>query len=104
VPTGFKFLPEKSYLIESGLIRGGILKYTGKAIGDQIVNFYKEQMPMYGWHLLNLVEYGDKILNFEKEKESCIITIKPSGSKSDITISVAPKPSNVEKRTERPIK
>jgi len=108
VPTGFRFLAENSYLVESGNLRSGLLKFTGKAIGDQIVNFYREQMSMYGWRLLNLVEYGDRILNFEKESESCIITIQPKGSKIDLLISVAPKPSPVEKRiekkTERPIK
>jgi len=101
IPTGFKFLSESSYLVESGALRSGLLKYTGKATGDQVTNFYKEQMPMYGWRLLNLVEYGERILNFEKESESCVITIKPSSSKSDLTISLAPRPSFIERKTER---
>lgn len=101
IPSGFKFLAKDSYLFEGGLIRTGLLRYAGKSSGDQMVNFYKEQMSMYGWRLLNVVEYGKCILNFEKEDESCIIKLEPSGSKLDITISVVPRPLPTERKTER---
>ena len=103
VPVGLKFLPQNSYLFESGSLRVGLLRYRGRIKGDEIVSFYKAKMPVYGWSLLNIVEHGDKILNFEKEKESCIITIRPKGWRSDVAISVGPRPPPVERRIERRI-
>ena len=55
IPTGFKALPKESYSFENDGVRVGLLKYQGKADTDQVVNFYKEQMAMYNWNLLNIV-------------------------------------------------
>jgi len=77
VPVGLKSLPQQSYSFESSGVRVGVLKYRGKNNPDQIVNFYKEQMPMYNWNLVNIVEYGQRMLNFERENETCIITLQP---------------------------
>ncbi len=91
VPAGFVFIPEESYAFQSTNFRAGLLKYRGKAIGDQLVVFFKDQMPMYNWQLINIVEYGRRMLNFEKEGETCVINIDLIGSRSDITLSIAPK-------------
>lgn len=91
VPAGFKLLSEESYVFEGAGVRVGALKYQGKANADEIVSFYKEQMPMYNWALLNIIEYGSRLLNFDREKESCIINILPRGSKVIISISLGPK-------------
>jgi hypothetical protein len=91
VPVGFKLIAESSYFFETQGIRIGLLKYEGKNDPDVVVNFYKEQMPMYNWRLLNLVEYGERLMNFDREQESCIISLLPRGKKIAITISVGPK-------------
>jgi hypothetical protein len=106
VPMGFRSLPQNSYFFESSGVRVGVLKYHGKkANADQVVNFYKEQMPMYNWTLLNIVEYGERLLNFERENESCIITISPKSSENVyITIAVGPKSQIVLKKAKQPIK
>lgn len=91
VPVGLKSLPLDSYSFESSGVRVGVLKYRGKGNPDLIINFYKEQMPLYNWNLINLVEYGQKLINFEREGESCIITLEPKGSSVTLTISLGPK-------------
>ncbi len=91
VPAGFKLLPQQSYSFESGGIRVGILRYQGKAFADQIVNFYKEQMPLHNWNLLNVIEYGDRLMNFEREGETCIVSLLSKGNTSVITLSLGPK-------------
>lgn len=91
IPSGFKSLPLDSYSFESAGVRVGLLKYQGKADPAQVVNFYKEQMTMYNWNLLNVVEYGERLLNFERESESCIITLSGKGNNVMITISLGPK-------------
>ena len=90
-PSGFRIISDKSFILESGGVRAGILRYTGNANAEQVVAFYKKQMPIYNWALLNVLEFGDKMLNFEREKESCVVTIKSAGSRVEIAISLAPK-------------
>ena len=104
VPSGFKSLPGQSYSFESSGIRVGVLKFQGKADVDQIVSFYKEQMVMYNWNLLNVVEYGERLLNFDRENETCVITLLTRGKTVIITISLGPKPQNTPKKAVKPVK
>ncbi len=104
VPTGFKMLAKDSYSFESSGMRVGLLRYKGKATLEQVVNFYKEQMPMYNWALLNITEYGDCIMNFEREGESCIISISPKGSASVISIAMGPKSQVLPKKSKQTVK
>lgn len=103
VPMGFKLLPQESYSFEASGVRVGVLRYQGKANTDHIVNFYKEQMSMYGWNLVNIVEYDQRLMNFERETESCIVNISPKGNSNTVTISLGPK-SQVYRKSEKPIK
>jgi hypothetical protein len=102
-PTGFKLLSTDSYTFESQGVRVAVLRYRGKANVDLVVNFYKEQMPMYNWALLNSVEYGERLLNFDRENETCIVSLLPKGSSVTITISIGPKPQ-IPKRSNKPVK
>ncbi len=103
VPVGFRLLGQESYSFESSGVRVGVLKYRGRANADQVINFYKEQMPMYNWVFLNVVEYGDRLINFERENETCIISLLPKGNQVIITISLGPKSQNY-KKSNKPVK
>lgn len=104
VPTGFKLLAQDSYSFETSGVRVGVLKYLGKANPDQIINFYREQMPMYNWSLLNVVEYGDRLMNFERENETCIIGLLSKGKAVTIRVSLGPRPQISPKKPKEPIK
>ncbi len=104
IPAGFKIIPLDSYSFESSGVRVGVLKYQGKASSDRVINFYKEQMPMYNWNLLNVVQYGEMLLNFDREAETCIIRLLPKGNNMAISISLGPKSQFSPKRTKEPIK
>jgi hypothetical protein len=104
VPVGLKNLPQQSYSFESQGVRVGVLKFQGKSDPDRVVSFYKEQMAMYNWSLLNVVEYGSRLMNFERENETCIITIESKGSTVLLTISLGPKSQNLTKKSKVPIK
>ncbi len=103
IPAGFKLLPQGSYSFESSGLRVGLLKYEGKADIDQVVNFYREQMPMYNWNLLNIVEYGDRQMNFDRESETCVINLIPKGKSLTIIASLGPK-SQSPKKANKPVK
>ena len=104
VPTGLKSLSQSSYSFESSGVRVGVLKYYGKADADMVANFYKEQMPMYNWNLVNMIEYGQRLINFERENESCIVTLEPRGKNVILTISLGPKSTVLAKKTKSPVK
>ena len=103
IPAGFKAIVEKSYSFETQGVRVGVLRYQGKANPDQIVSFYKEQMPMYNWNLLNIVEYGNRLMNFDRENETCIIDLAAKGNNIIITISLGPRPL-VPRKPAKPLK
>ncbi len=97
VPANFKLMAQESYSFENSGVRAAVLRYQGKANPDQVISFYKEQMPMYNWNLLNIIEYGDRLMNFEKETETCIINLLPKGSYVTIAISLGPKSQSPRK-------
>lgn len=91
VPSGFIQIPSESFTFQSEALRAGVLKYSGKSNPNAVMLFYKEQMPLYNWQLINLIEYGKIQLNYEKPGQSCIVTIEGTKSKSTLTISVGPR-------------
>jgi hypothetical protein len=103
-PVGFKLLAGDSYTFESAGVRVGIIKYRGKADVEQVVNFYKDQMPLYNWNLLNVIEYGERLLNFEREQETCIVRLLAKGKNITVTIALGPKATAQPKRADRPVK
>lgn len=104
IPSGFVFVPEESYAFQSTNFRAGLLRYKGKGAGDQVIIFFKEQMPMYGWNLVNIVEYERRLLSFEKNQETCIITVEGKDNRSVITVSIAPKSQAAPRKADKPIK
>ena len=105
VPVGFKELPQESYSFEASGTRVGMLKYRGKATLEGLVFFYKEQMALKNWNFLNIVEYGESLLNFDKEAETCNILLQPKGSTIIITVTLGPKSPGVPpKKAQKPLK
>lgn len=101
VPAGFKLIPEQSYSFENAGIRVALMKYKGKGTLDQVLNFYKEHMPLSRWNLLNISEFGQRLLNFERENETCIVTMESKFTGTLITVSVGPK--SAVGRSRRPV-
>ena len=100
VPYGFKVLEKESFAFQNDVTRVALLKYVGGKSADQVVLFYKDQMPMYKWNPINIIEYERRVLNYEKGGESCIVTVEAQGSrKSIVTIAISPKsrPMKVDK-------
>lgn len=104
MPSSFVLLIEDSYTFQGAGFRAGLLKYRGKASGEQVVAFFKEQMPLYNWYLINIVEHGRRMLSFDKEQEACIITIDEKGKNSEVTVSIAPKSHPPYRKSDKPIK
>jgi hypothetical protein len=107
VPSGFKLLTLQSYSFENAGVRVAFLKYKGRGSLDQVLNFYKEQMPLSKWDLLNISEFGSRLLNFERDNETCIITMQASQFGGTlISVSVGPKSAGSRNRrlSDEPLK
>ena len=104
IPAGFRLIPADSYSFQNSNTRVALLKYIGKATPEQLINFYKERMPANNWNLINIIEYGQRYLNFDKEDEACIIVLEQRGGKVLITVSLGPKSKIQTKKAKEPIK
>ncbi len=91
VPAGFKLLPQMSYSFENNGVRVALLKYKGGGSPDQVLNFYKEQMSIARWDLINISEFGQRLLNYERDGESCIVTIQPLTASIMVSVAIGPK-------------
>ncbi|MEA3346456.1 MAG: hypothetical protein U9Q21_00010 [Candidatus Auribacterota bacterium] len=96
VPAGFRLNVKDSFAFQNNTMRVGVLTYRGKADPQEIINFYKEQMPLYNWRLLNLIEHETVQILFDKADETCVIILVP-GRTSTLKISVAPKSKGKKK-------
>lgn len=90
-PNGFKIVPNDSFIFDNDTTRLGIIKYAGSADASTVVKFYREQMPLYGWKFVNLIEFNMRIMNFDREDQTCVLIVEPHSLNTTITISVAPK-------------
>ncbi|MBI1976712.1 MAG: hypothetical protein HYS56_04300 [Candidatus Omnitrophica bacterium] len=93
IPVGFRILPDQSFSFQNELTRVGILRYAGRANAQRVIQFYKDQMPMYNWQFVNMIEYDRSLINFEKADQVCTITIEGGVTKTGLVIAVAPKGS-----------
>ena len=106
VPVGFRILDKESFAFQNDKSRVALLKYYGGQNAEQVLAFYKEQMAMSNWDIVNIIEYDRKVLNYENSDESCIITIQPEGGKSRVTIALSSKsrPIKAEKLSSKEYK
>lgn len=91
VPAGFVSLPTESFIYQTENVRAGLLRYEGASSAEAVMLFYKEQMPVYNWQSINIIEFDKKQLSFEKPGQSCIVIIDGLKGKTIITISIGPK-------------
>ncbi len=67
-----------SYAYESGSLRYGTWIYEGRPDTDEVVDFYKRQMPREDWRYDETVRTAETVLRYakgEKQVEHCDITI-----------------------------
>lgn len=98
VPAGFRMVPDQSFSFQNDLTRVGILRYAGRANAQKVIQFYKDQMPLYNWQFVNMIEYDRSLINFEKTDQTCTITVEAGVTKTVLAIAVAPKGSSISKK------
>lgn len=92
VPAGFQLISGQSYAYENAGVRVAMLKYKGKASADKVLAFYRSQMLQHSWALLNVVEYGERQLNFSRASETCVVTVSPTFTATLVYVTLGPRP------------
>jgi len=96
VPSGFTLDEASSEDKSSAASRYIRHVYLGTADNQLVRAFFREHMPVEKWTLLSdEMKQGQYVMQFEKEHESCEVTISQVGrglfSKTKIRIEVSPR-------------
>ena len=89
VPANFDYRPDKSWAYVTGSVRTTSIKYIGSARTEDLLEFYRKQMPQSGW--MEKMTLGDKkeiAVGFQKNYEQCKITINQAPSETHLTVEL----------------
>jgi hypothetical protein len=68
---------------------GALAAYEGKMAPDNVVEFYRQEMPARGWEpSIGLLSQGG-MLTYVKDKKTVIVTVGKTDSGTSMTITVA---------------
>jgi len=91
LPEGFVFLAKRSYTGISEKYRIAHLVYEGKQGVSEVVNFYRDQMPISGWKLEYVMGMENKTLDFVKEEgqdNRCRVQVISGSRKTEVVLDI----------------
>ena len=95
LPQGVVIDSQNSFIFQDGGIRIAQLRCVSKLSPDALVSYFREELPLQGWQFLNVVEYGERRLSFEKPGEKLEVIIYPERRGARIVISLTPSNKNL---------
>lgn len=88
-PQEYRLVPQDSYTFQGSTFRTGMLVYEGPVEWSAALDFYRAQMPRFGW-TPEQVERGFsvRVLPFTKGQERAIVTVRQirNGSRAEIQL------------------
>ena len=92
VYPGFKLIPEKSFVYESGNVKVGRLIFRGKSSINDMVNYYKNTLPEQGWEPISISIYGkDANLTYVTSDRVLQVRMTLGFSETTLIIQVGPR-------------
>jgi hypothetical protein len=92
VPAGFEIVREGTFVFQNPLVDVGRIRYLGKEPLTAVAQFYIDEMPRYGWKLVNIAEHETITLYYDKPDKTATVIISPKGSRASyIDVSFFPK-------------
>lgn len=93
VPAGFSLVRKDSYSFQNDVTRVGRLVYKGRSDINNVLAFYQQQMPLHGWQEMSYIDYRSSTRYYEKEGQSCILSIgsRMGWHNTQIVLSTQPK-------------
>jgi len=94
---GFKLVPTKSFIYESGDIKVGRLVFVGKASVKDVVSYYKNTLPEKGWEPVAITIYGNSAeLTFTTPEQFLQIEVKKGFSETTLIIQIGPRGASAQ--------
>ena len=94
VPAGFILERKKSYSFQNDVTRVGRLVYKGRSSINNVLAFYQQQMPLHGWQEMSYIDYRSSIRYYQKEGQSCIITVQPKCGWHNVRVIISVQPKS----------
>ena len=92
VPKGFSFQVKKSQDSVGGAVRRVVHVYKGRGDLTQVAEFYRTQLPSYGWKLDNVTfDRGIYRFNASKGMENCVVSAWRSVWTTKLMIQIFPR-------------
>jgi len=91
IPAELSLDRKSSFVYSTPSFTAGVLVFEGYVQGDSLVNFFSTNMAKDGWMLKSSFRYRQVILNFEKDKRSCLVNVAEYQLKTRVEIWVAPQ-------------
>ncbi len=76
VPPGFELESDESFVFLQGEMRSADLNYVGEGAVSEVIRFYQDEMPPFGWHFVRLTGVDMKTLSYSKGTEICEIILE----------------------------
>lgn len=77
IPVGYQMRLDKSYSFQSSRFRTGVYMYEGNVAWQDVIDYYTNEMPRYGWSFAGTDRgYDFRVLTFRKGPEQAILTIR----------------------------
>lgn len=94
IPAGFRLKRKESYSFQNDVTRVGHLVYKGHSSINNVLAFYQQQMPLHGWQEMSYIDFRSSIRYYEKEGQSCIISVVPKTGWDNVNIMIDTRPKS----------
>ncbi|MCX6356583.1 MAG: hypothetical protein NT045_01685 [Candidatus Aureabacteria bacterium] len=94
VPAGFVLKRRDSYSFQNDVTRVGRLVYEGRSDMNNVLAFYQQQMPLHGWQEMSYIDYRSAVRYYEKEGQSCILTVEGMTGWKNVRIVLSTQPKS----------
>lgn len=89
IPNELDYVADESYTLDNRKFRVGIMKFKGRVVVQDLIQFFLNNMNKDNWEKIASVKGKISILSFEKFNKSCIIQIEDGFGNAKVTIIAA---------------
>lgn len=86
IPRELDFKTDESYTLDNKKFRVGIMRFTGRVVIQDLIQFFVNNMAKDNWERTAAVKGKISVLSFEKFNKSCVIQIDDSFARATVTV------------------
>ncbi|KJR41375.1 lipoprotein, partial [Candidatus Magnetoovum chiemensis] len=87
IPPSMTIVEDDTIMLNTGAFNGGVIKYRGVILQENLISFLRNKMPTNGWQFAgSSYAKNNSILAFLKPNKTCICYISTKGTWRDETL------------------